>query len=485
MDETNLKNKAVKGVGWSFTDNMVQYLVGFIVSIILARLLSPSEYGLIGLITIFTSFSTTIINSGVYDALMREKNPTEEDYSTSFIINMALSVLLYVVLFACAPSISRFFDRPELISLTRVVSIGLVIGAFAIVQRVRLTKNIDFKKQTNVTFIAGCLSGCVGIIMAYSGFGVWALVFQQLTSQICISVLLCIFNRWMPRLRFSTGSFKRLFGFSWKLLIANIIDSLWGELYRIVIGKRYSAESLGYYTRARQYSDIFSSNIHQTITRVSYPVLSSIQDDNERLINVYRKIIKMTMLVCFVLTFGVAATAKPLILVLIGEKWLPCALMMQIICFNVVLFPLQNINLTMLKLQGKSDVFLMLSIIKKILALGPLFIGIFFDIYWMLIASVGLSVCEYCLNAYSSGKLINYGLIAQIKDILPSFCIALSMAVIAYVFNFLNLSPFVVLPIQVIVAALYVVVLCELLKREEYLEIKSIVLTALKKVLKH
>ena len=261
MAKQSLKNKTVKGVGWSSADSFLTYGVSFIVGIVLARLLSPAEYGLIGIITIFTSIFNSIVDSGFSNALIRKKDTTDVDYNTVFITNLIISIFLFFVLFFSAPLISSFFNEPQLVSLIKAMSSILIINAFAIVQRTILVKEIDFKTQTKCSIISSILSGAIGISMAFMGYGVWALVGQQLSKGVINSLCLWIFNRWIPRFIFSWESFNSLFSFGWKILVSGLINIIWGKISSLVIGKCYSTELLGQYTRASQFSDMFSSNL--------------------------------------------------------------------------------------------------------------------------------------------------------------------------------------------------------------------------------
>lgn len=484
MEEEALKSKTVKGLGWSTLDNVTKMGIMFIVSIVLARLLSPDEYGLIGILTIFISVSNAIVDSGFTKALIRKKVATDADYSTVFFINLVVSIFMAAVLYFSAGSIADFFKREELRDLTQVMSCIVVINALCIVQRARTTKNIDFKTQTKVTFIASIVSAIVGISMAYMGYGVWALVGQQLSSQVVTTIFFWVFNRWMPKLVFSMDSFREMWGFGWKLLVSSLIDTTWKEIYQVVVGKCYSPATLGLYTRAKHFSQLFSNNLTSIIQRVSYPVLSSIQDDKERLREAYRRIIKTTMLPTFVLMYGMAAVAKAMIFVLIGEKWLGCVGFLQIICISGALYPLHAINLNMLQVQGRSDLFLMLEIIKKTVAIGPILLGIFVDIYLMVAGSLVVSCISYYLNAYYSGPFLNYGIKDQVKDILPSLKVALVMAVPVAAMQFIPINPFILFPLQVIVGITIVLLVCEKSQMPEYLEIKSIVMPIISKVVK-
>ena len=478
----SIKNKAIKGAGWSFADNIMSQGITFLVGLVLARLLTPEEYGLIGIIAIFIAVFNSIVDSGFSNALIRKTDAKDIDYNTVFITNMVLSVILFFALFFSAPTIADFFNQPQLVPLTRVMGSVVIINAFAIIQRTILVKKVDFKTQTKVSLIASVASGVVGIAMAVSGYGVWSLVGQQISRQLLNSMFLWIWAKWYPRIQFSVQSFKELFGFGWKLLVSGLIDTVWREIYQVVIGKCYSAETLGQYTRAQQFGSIFSSNLTTVVQRVSYPVLSEIQDDKSRLKTAYKKVIKVTMLVTFCCMLGLAAIAEPMIVTLIGNQWLPAIPLLQIICFQMMLYPLHAINLNMLQVQGRSDLFLKLEIIKKIIAVGPLLMGIFLNIYWMLWGSVITGFIAYYLNAFYSGRFLNYSIWEQIKDILPSFIVAILMALVVFALSFINLPPFVLLVIQLLAGVVLVVILCELTKLDAYIEIKNILLSFINKI---
>lgn len=466
---------------WSAVENVTRLGVTFVVSIILARLLSPEEYGLIGILTIFIALFNAIVDSGFTNALIRKQDASDTDYSTVFYTNLVLSIVLATTLFCCAKPISAFFEHSELVALTKVMSSVVVINALAIVQRARTTKAIDFKTQTKITFISSLGSGAIGIAMAYMGYGVWALVGQQISNQLLSTIFFWIYNRWMPKFIFSWTSFKEMWAFGSKLLASGLIDTAWKEVYQVVIGKCYSPATLGLYTRAKQFADLCSSNLTSVVQRVSYPVLSSIQDDRIRLKSAYQRVIKTTMLPTFVLMLGMAACAESMIYVLIGEQWLECVPMLQIICTYGMLYPLHALNLNMLQVQGRSDLFLKLEIIKKVIAVGPLLLGVFVDIYWMLSGTFFTGIISYYLNAYYSGPYLNYSIKEQVKDILPSLGVALAMAVPVYAMSFIPLNPFILLPLQIVVGAVITLVICEATKLPEYMELKGIVNSLIKK----
>lgn len=474
MAEQGLKDKTVNGIGWSAIDNVAQYVVSFIVSIVLARLLTPDDYGLIGIIAIFTTICSTLIDGGVSAALVRKKNATADDYNTIFFLNLGMSVLLYVVIFFCAPLIARFFDREELVLLTRISTIGMIIGAISSIQQTRLIKLIDFKTPAKITIIAAIVSGIVGIVMAAMGCGVWSLVAQSLTSQTLRTVLLWVLNKWAPQLRFSYKSFKELFGFGWKMMVSHLLTNIWMELYQVVVGKFYSPATLGQYTRAKGFSQLFSKNLTGVVQRVTYPVLSDIQDDKDRMKNAYRRIIKTTMFITAISMFALGAVSEPLIYCLIGPKWHEAATYLPLISIAGSLYPLHAINLNMLKVQGRSDLYLGLEIIKKIIALAPLFVGAFVGIMPMLYVNLLTGLIAYFLNSYYSGKLLGYSSWMQLKDVAPSYGVAFTVALSVYFFKFLPISNWIILPIQIVVGTVVFFVVCKKSHIEEYGEVKTL-----------
>lgn len=478
----SLKDKTVKGVGWSAIDNVAQMGVSFLVSIVLARLLSPDDYGLLGLITIVTAVCTTLVNGGFTTALIRKKDITEDDYNTAFIVNLALSLLLYVIVYASSPFIADFFNREELVSLTRVASLGLIAGALSLVPQTRLTKRIDFKAQTKITLIASVTSGVLGIAMALLGFGVWSLVAQTLSNQVLRTILLWAIDRWIPKFRFSKASFQELFGFGWKMMLSGLLDTVWKELYQVVVGKFYSPATLGQYTRGNQFSQLLSSNLTNVVQRVTYPVLSNIQDDKERMVSAYRRIIKTTMFITAVGMFFLGAISEPLLYCLIGPKWHEAATYLPLICISGSLYPLHAINLNMLQVQGRSDLFLGLEIIKKIIALGPLLIGAFVGIMPMLYTNILTGIISYFLNSYYTGKFLGYSSWMQIKDVAPSYGIATLVAVSIYFLKYLPISNWMILPIQLVLGFFILIAVCQQIRMREFIEIKGIIQPYLKKI---
>ena len=481
----SLKNKTVRGVGWSFADSILGQGITFFVGLVLARLLSPDEYGLIGIITIFITVLNSIVDSGFSNALIRKKDVNDTDYNTVFVTNLVFSIILFVILFLTAPAIAHFFKREELVDLTRVMGVVVIINAFSLIQNTILTKNIDFKTKTKASLISAIASGIVGIGMALSDFGVWALVGQTISKQLINSVCLWLFNYWRPKLVFSFQSFKEVWNFGWKLLVSSLIDTTWKELYQVVIGRFYSSATLGQYSRSKQFAQIFSQNITNVVQRVSYPALSEIQDDSQRLKRAYKKVITVTMFITAVTMFSLGSIAEPLIYCLIGPQWREAASYLPLICVSMSLYPLHAINLNMLQVQGRSDLFLKLELIKKIIAIAPLLLGIFVGIYWMLSGTIVTGIIAFFLNSHYSGKLVGYSSLDQLCDVAPSYGIALVISLTVYFIKYLPISSFIILPLQILVGLMVFYFSCKTLEIVEYEDIKLIVMQYIDKIKHH
>lgn len=484
-DQSILKKKAVNGLFWSFFDLLSNQGIRFITQIILARLLLPEDFGVIGMITVFISLSQSIIDSGFSNALIRERKPSQKDYSTVFYFNLLASIIMYIVLFISANGISIFFNEPRLVGMLRVLGIVVIINSFGIIQRTMLTKKIDFKRQTKISFISSIISGIFAIILAYLGFGVWSLVFQNLVMQLIQSILLILMNKWKPSLVFSIKSFRKLFSFGWRILVSGLIDTLYNNLYYLIIGKAFSSNDLGYYTNAQKFRDTATQSLTSSIQKVSYPVLSDINDDEEKLKYGFKKIIRNSAFVIFPIMMGLIAVANPLINLIFGEKWSNSIVYFQVLCLSGMLFPLHSINLNILQVKGRSDLFLRLEIIKKLIGLALVVIVLLMKlgIIGLLWASVISSIISYFLNSYYSAELISYSTKEQIKDVLPSFIVAIIMGgFVIFIPNILSIitSSLVLLVIQVIVGVIIYVGISIIFKIEELNEVKRIMLNVIK-----
>ena len=482
MSQESLKSKTIKGTAWSAADAFLGQGVTFLVGIVLARMLSPDEYGLIGICLIFNTVLSGIVDSGFSNALIRKKNCTDVDYNTMFVTNLTISIVLYALLFVSSPLVSQFFNRYELTSLIRVTGLVLLANALSITQITILTKRIDFKTKTKASLVSAIASGIIGIAMAFMGFGVWVLVGQILSKQILYTICLWVLNKWWPSFTFSLKSFHYMWGFGWKLLVSGLLNNIWNQLYQVVVGKFYSPATLGQYTRGQEYASIFSSNLTSIIQRVSYPVLSEIQDDKHRMVEGYRRVIKMTMFVTAICMISLGAVAEPLIYCLIGPQWHEAATYLPLICISMSLYPLHSINLNMLQVLGRSDIFLYLEIFKKIIGILPICIGIFVDIYWMLIASILIGFVSLYLNSWYTGKALDYTFWKQLRDIAPSFGVAFTIALSVFFFKYLPISNWGILPMQIIVGVIVGIVTCRIINIEEYKEINTIIAKSLNRI---
>ena len=421
----DLKQKTISGVSWSFVEQVLARGVNFIIGIILARLLSPSDYGLVGMLGIFIAISQLFIDGGLASALIQQKTPTEKDFSTVYIINLVMSVLLYVVLYCFAPVIANFYSQPLLQTLLRVLSLSLIIGSVASVQSTLLSIRIDFRTKTYISILSSILSGIIGIICAYNGLGVWALVIQTLTYSSANSILTLLFVRWIPKLSFSIDSFKRLFSFSSKILAASIISTIYDNAYPLVIGKRFTAADVGLYSRAGQFPGVANSTISGALTRVAFPMLSKIQDDDNRLLRVYEKYVQLACYIIFPILMGLCGCARPLISLLLTDKWVECVPLMQILCFGTITNVITKINLNLLYVKGRSDLVLRLEILKKSIAFGILFLSMLFNLKIMCIGQVIYAYIALYLNTYYTKDILGYGFRDQIKSVFPYFSLSL------------------------------------------------------------
>lgn len=429
----SLKKKTVKGTIWSALERFSVQGIQFVVMIIMARILTPADYGLVGMLTVFIAVSQSLVDSGFSQALIRKLDRSETDNSTVFYFNIVVGAVLYFVLFICAPLIAKFYSEPLLVPLTRLISLSVFINSFVVVQRAILTIEIDFKTQAKATLVSAVVSGAVGISMAYTGFGVWALVWLQLTSISFNVGLLWIFSKWRPKWIYSWKSFRELFGFGSKLALSGIINTLYNNISILIIGKVFKASDLGYYTRAYQFASFPSSNISGIIQRVTYPVLCTIQNDDDRLRNVYRRFLRLSAFLVFPLMIGLAAVAHPFINLVLTEKWSFTAELLPIVCLGMMWIPIHSINLNLLQVKGRSDLFLRLEIWKKIIGIVLLCITIPLGLKALFWGNFASSIICLIINTYYTGELIQVGFFKQLHDLIPSLVYSLSMGAIVIV----------------------------------------------------
>lgn len=479
---SSLKQKTIAGVKWSFIDTFSQLGLQFIIGVVLARILSPSEFGIIGMVTVFIAVSNTFVDSGFTNALIRKLDANQVDYSTVFYFNFGMGILFYLLLFTLSKPIADFYEQEILEILVKVLGLEIIISSLTSIQKVKLIKEVNFKKQAIFSITAVIISGGFSLYFAYNGYGVWSLVYRSLINSGVLTLLMWINNKWLPNLVFSRKSFKEMFGFGNKLLISGLLNTIYKNAYLLMIGKFYSAEQLGYYTRANQYKKLPSESLTSVIQNVSFPVLARIQNDEKQLLAAYRRLIKSIMLISFSVMIGLAATAKAFILTLIGEKWYQSIEYLQILCFIGMFYPLHALNLNMLKVKGRSDLYLRLSIFRYIVTISILIITVRYSIIIMIFGSLIGSLINFVLNSYYSGKLIGYSTLQQVKDILPLFFIAALAGGVVFSINWIHFDRFIYLLItQILVGAIITVGVYEWTKKEEYLYLKSVVLDKLKK----
>ncbi len=423
----SLKSQTVKGTIWSSLERFSVQGVMFLVMIIMARLLTPADYGLVGMLTVFIAVSQSLVDSGFSQALIRKQDRSQTDNSTVFFFNIGVGIVLYLILFLSAPLIARFYDEPLLTPLTRVIGLSVLINSFVVVQRALLTVKIDFKTQAKASMTAAVISGAAGIYFAYTGLGVWAIAVQQLSNLIINTAMLWIMSHWRPSMTYSWKSFKELFGFGSKLALSGILDTIYNNLYLIVIGKFFRAADLGFYTRAHQFAAFPSLNVSGIIQRVTFPVLCSIQDDDARLRDVYQRFLRLSAFIVFPLMMGLAALARPLVLLLLKEQWLMAATLLQILCFAMMWYPIHAINLNLLQVKGRSDLFLRLEVIKKIVGVAIMCATIPMGITAMCCGSIASSLIALAINTHYTGKLIQVGFLVQMRDLLPTILSSLLM----------------------------------------------------------
>lgn len=440
-----LKEKTLSGVKWNAIGRFSTQGVSFVISVLLARILSPSDYGVIGMIGIFLAISQTFIDSGFGSALIRKKDCTDTDFSTAFYFNVVVGIVCYLILFFCAPFIANFFDTPILKDIVRVLSINLFLGSLTIVQGAKLTAAVDFKSQAKIGLAATIVSGCVGLIMAYSGYGVWSLVYQSVSSSVVRTILFWFVTKWKPQFTFSKQSFKYLFGFGSKILSASLLHTIYSNLTTILIGKFYTPKDLGYYSRGESLAQLPSTNITGILSSVTYPILSKIQDDDDRLIQVYRKYIRITSMVIFFGMFLMAALAEPLIITLFTDKWENSIIYLQIFCFTYMFDHICSLNLNILYVKGRSDLVLRLEVIKKTISISLIVAAIPFGVLAICIARALYTQIAIIINTYYTGKLFGLGYFAQVKDFIKYFIYSIVAVLPAFILSYTSIYPLVLL----------------------------------------
>lgn len=431
----SLKKQALSGMVWSAVQTFGNQIIGFGVSVILARLLLPAEFGLIGMIGIFMGISGALIGSGLGASLIRTDKPTQADYSTVFVFNMVGSIILYAIMFFAAPFIADFFEQPLLTSITRWYCLIFVINAFSAIQITHLHKNLDFKTETKASLTSTLASAVVGVSLAYNGFGVMSLVWMAIAGALVNNLMLWGQSGWKPSLLFDQQKFRYHFGFGSRMMVSGILDIIFTNAYILIIGKFYSPTQLGYYNRADSLKQFPVSTFSNILNKVTYPLFAEIKNDDVRLKSVYKQIMKMVIFIIAPILMLMGVLAEPLFRFLLTEKWLPAVPYFQILCVSGLLYPLHSYNLNILSVKGRSDLFLRLEILKKVLLTIILAASFSFGIYGLLWGQVLFSFAAFFINTHYSGKFLNYSSWEQLRDILPPIILSISMGVVVYLID--------------------------------------------------
>lgn len=423
--KNNLKQQTKKGLYWSFFNQFSNYGMQFCVGIVMARLLSPSDYGITALPGVFLAIAAVFQDSGMAGALIRKPEIEEKDYSTLFLYSIGMGILMYAALFFASPYIASYFETPVLIPLVRVTALTFLWGPITTVQYVILKRKLDFKTPTKISIATKIFSAIVGITMAYMGYGLWALVISGVLSGFLNLILIVWAVRWYPRTGWSNESFKYLWGYGNKMLASSLLETAYSNITPLFVAKYYSPADLGVYNRARNYAIMPSQNVTGVIQNVTFPVLSKMQDDDESLARNYRRMLKTTAFVVFPLMMLLAGLARPLILTMITAKWEACIILLQLLCFSLMWYPIHSINLNLLQVKGRTDLFFRLEVIKKIIGLSILVVTLPLGLVVFCIGGIISSLVCLAVNTYYTGKLINVGYLKQMRDLFPTLLLSL------------------------------------------------------------
>lgn len=432
MNDENLKAKTFSGAIWGALERFSAQGVSFIVMIIMARILTPTDYGIVGMVLVFINIAQSLVDSGFSQALIRKQDRDETDNSTAFYFNIAVGVIIYIALWFLAPVVARFYEEPRLLWITRVICTGIIFNSLVVVQRALLTVEVDFKTQAKASLFAALTAGVSGIVMAYSGWGVWSIVIYHVINLGLNCGLLWVYSSWRPKWLFSWSSFKSLFNFGSKIAVSGLLHTLYMNGYNMAIGKIYKAADLGFYTRGSQFVSFFSSNISGIIQRVTYPVLCRYQNEDAALGSKLMTMVRVSSLVVFLLMMGMVGVARPMIGMLLGEKWLYSATLMQILCFGNMWFAVYSLNLNILLVKGRSDLYLKLEIVKKIIFIGIICAMIPFGLEALCWALVINGILEVFINSFFTEKLIGLSIWRQLIELIPALLYSCSMGLVVW-----------------------------------------------------
>ena len=458
MQKQNLKEKTLSGLIWRFAERCGAQGVSFIVSIILARLLAPDVYGTVALVTVITTIFQVFVDSGMGNALIQKKDADDLDFSTVFYFNFLICCILYIGMFVAAPAIANFYHISELTPLIRVISLTLVISGVKNVQQAYVSRNLLFKKFFYSTIGGTIFSAILGIGMAYCGYGAWALVAQQLSNAAIDTLILWLTVKWRPKRSFSFERLKSLFSFGWKLLASSLLDTVYNNVRQLIIGKFYSSSDLAFYNKGKQFPSLIVTSINTSIDSVLLPVMSQEQDNRTRVKTMTRKAIRTSSYIMWPLMFGLAIVAEPLISLILTDKWLPCVPYLRIFCFTYALWPIHTANLNAIKAMGRSDMFLKLEIIKKVMGVISIVVTLAFGVFAIALGYMATGPLSAAVNAFPNKKLMNYSFKEQIMDLLPFFLMSCFMAVIIWPIQYLALPKIAIIALQVLCGGIIYIV---------------------------
>ena len=461
-------NRTLVNFIWRFAERCGAQLVTFIVSIVLARILTPSDYGTIALVTVFTTILQVFIDSGLSTALIQKKDADDLDFSSVFYFNFVICIILYLIMFVSAPFIADFYKDPSLVSIVRVISLTLIISGVKGVQQSYVSRHMLFKRFFFSTLGGTIFSAVLGIIMAYAGFGVWAIVFQQLSNNAIDTLILWITVKWRPIKKFSWSRLKNLLSFGWKMLASSLLDTVYNNLRNMIIGKLYTSADLAFYNQGDKFPKLIVTNINTSIDSVLLPTMSNEQDNHVRVKDMTRRAIKISTYIMAPLMIGLAFCAKPIVQIVLTDKWLPCVPYLQIFCISYLFWPIHTANLNAIKAMGRSDLFLKLEVIKKFIGMILLVITMNISVMAMAYSLLISGLISQVINSWPNRYLLKYSYIDQIKDILPNILMALIMGVFVYFISYLNLYVLVSLILQIAFGGIIYLVLSIFTKNDSF-----------------
>lgn len=477
----DIKIKTFNSLFWRFAERCGAQGVTFLVSIILARLLDPSAYGTIALVSVFVTILQVFVDSGMGNALIQKKDADDLDFSSVFYFNVLLCIIIYIVFYFISPLIANFYGDDSLTIILRVLGLTIIISGLKNVQQAYISKHLMFKKFF-FSSLGGTLgSAVIGISLAYLGYGIWALVFQQIINLLFSTIILWLTVEWKPKLKFSFNRVKKLYSFGWKLLVSSIIDTLYNNLQQLIVGKVYSSSDLAFYNQGKQFPSLIVNNINASIDSVLLPVISNEQDNKDKVKSMTRRAIKISSYIMWPLMIGLLVVAEPLVRVILTEKWLPCVPFLRVFCLSFAFYPIHTANLNAIKAMGRSDYFLRLEIVKKIVGLFVLLITMQISVYAIAFGLLITALTSSFINSYPNKELMNYSYVEQIRDILPFILLATIMGIIIYPISFLNINQIVILVLQVSIGAICYIVGSKLLKFDSYQYLMNILLSYVKR----